>query len=64
MGSIDNTIKIKIKAIECTKTTNWHLIYIEFTLQYVTLIDYYIVKDTFKIASNDNTIKVEIKAIE
>ena len=37
---------------------------LEFTLQYVTLIDYYIVKDTFKMASNDNTIKVEIKANE
>ena len=46
MASNDNTIKIKIKAIECTKTTNWHLIYIKFTLQYITLIDYYIIKDT------------------
>ena len=64
MGSNDNTIKIKIKAIKCTKTTNWHLICIEFTLKYVILIDYYTVKDTFKMASNDNTIKVEIKARE
>ena len=64
MTSNDNTIKIKVKAIECTKTTNWHLIYIEFTLQYITLIDYYIVKDTFKMASNDNTKNLEIKALE
>ena len=46
MASNDNTIKIKIKAIECTKTTNWHFIYIKFRLQYITLIDYYIIKDT------------------
>ena len=46
------------------KTTKLYLIHIKFTLQYIILIDYYIVKETFKMASNDNTIKVEIKAIE
>ena len=46
MTSNDNTIKIEIKATECTKTTKLYLIHIEFTLQYITLNDYCIVNDT------------------
>ena len=48
MPSNDNTIKIEKKATECTKMTKLYFIHIEFTLQYITLIDYYIVKDTLR----------------
>ena len=44
--------------------TKFHSIQLEFTLQYIIPIDYYIVKRYVKVASNDNIIKVEIKGIE
>ena len=48
MRSNDSTINVETKSDRLNKMTKLHLIYLEFTLQYIPLTHYYIVKDTFK----------------
>ena len=44
----DSTINVETKNNRMNKMTKLHLIHIEFTLQYITLTTYYIVKYTFR----------------
>ena len=48
MTSNDNTIDVEPKNKKINKITKLHSIHIEFALQYITLTDYYIVKNTFR----------------
>ena len=48
MTSNDNTINVKTENNRINKMTKLHSIHLEFTLQYITLTNYYIVKDTFR----------------
>ena len=57
----DNTINVETKNNRVNKMTKLHSIHLEFTLQYITLTVYYILKDIFEMISNDNTIIVERK---
>ena len=41
-------VETKKKKNRVNKMTKLHSIYLEFTLQYITLTNYYIVKDTFR----------------
>ena len=43
----DSTINVETKNNRMNKMTKLHSIHLEFTLQYITLTNYYIVKDTF-----------------
>ena len=47
MTSNDNTINVK-KNNRVKKMTKLHSIHLEFTLQYISLTDYYIVNDRFR----------------
>ena len=47
MTSNDNTINVK-KNNRVNKMAKLHSIHLEFTLQYITITNYYIVKDTFR----------------
>ena len=44
----DSTINVETKSDRVNKITKLHLIHLEFTLQHITLTNYYIVKDTFR----------------
>ena len=44
----DSTINVETKSDKVNKMTKLHLIHLEFTLQYIILTNYYIVKDTFR----------------
>ena len=44
----DSTIIVKTKNNKVNKIRKLHLIQLEFILQYITLTNYYIVKDTFR----------------
>ena len=55
------TINVETKKNRVNKMTKFDLIYLEFTIQYVTLTSYYIIKDTL-MRSNDSNIHVEIKS--
>ena len=48
MRSNDSIINVEIKNNRVSKVTSLHSIQLEFTLQYITLTCYYIVKDTFR----------------
>ena len=44
----DSIINVETKNNRMNKMTKFHPIQLEFTLQYSTLTNYYIAKDTFK----------------
>ena len=46
--SNDSTINVETKSDRLNKMTKLHLIYLEFTLRYITLTSYYIIKDTLR----------------
>ena len=48
MVSNDRTINVETKNNRVNKMAKLHLIHLEFTLQYITLTSYYIVKDTYR----------------
>ena len=49
MTNNNRTINVETKKNNrVNKMTKLHSIYVEFTLQYVTLTGYYIIKDTFR----------------
>ena len=48
MTSNNSNINVEIKDDIMKKMTKLHSIYLDFTLQYITLTTYYIVKDTFR----------------
>ena len=48
MTSNNSNINVEIKGDIMKKMTKLYSIYLEFTLQYITLTRYYIVKDTFR----------------
>ena len=48
MTSNASNINVEIKGDIMKKMTKLHSIYLEFTLQYITLTTYYMVKDTFR----------------
>ena len=48
MTSNDSIINVKTKKYRVNKMTKLHLIHLDLTLQYVTLTNYYIAKDTFR----------------
>ena len=48
MRSNDSTINVETKSDRLNKMTKLHLIHLEFTLRYITLTSYYIIKDTLR----------------
>ena len=48
MMSIDSTINVETKNNRVNEMTKLHLIQLKFTLLYITLTNYYIVKDIFR----------------
>ena len=48
MMSNDSTINVETKSDRVNKKTKLYSIYLEFTLLYIGLTDYHIVKDTFR----------------
>ena len=62
MTSNDSIINVETKTNRMNKMTKLPSIYLEFTLQYITLTCYNIVKD-IQMTSNDSIINVETKNI-
>ena len=44
----DSTINVETKSDRVNNMTKLHLIHLEFTLQHITLTNYYIIRGTFR----------------